>query len=216
MKFKEALGELRKSSEKRKFDQTLDLVINLKSFDASRETINTSVLLPYPAKNKKIAAFLDSIKKSDSLSLIITKENLDKVTPKEIKKYAKEHDFFIASAKLMPQVAAKFGKVLGPAGKMPDPKIGSVLMEESEPLLKEIVEKLKKTVKIKSKERSLKIPLAKESMSDEQILENIDKTFKTVTQALPKKEINIRNVMLKFTMSKSIKVQYDKSKENKG
>jgi len=210
MKFKEALEELRKSSEKRKFDQTLDLIVNLKNFDPQRETINTFVILPHPAKNKKIAAFLDTIKKSDSISLIITRENLDKINPKEMKKYAKENDFFIASAKLMPQVAAKFGKALGTTGKMPDPKIGSVLMQESDQLLKEIAEKLKKTVKIKSKERSLKIPLAKESMSDEQILENIDQTFKAVMNALPKKELNVRNVMLKFTMSKSIKVQSDK------
>ena len=210
MKFKEALEELRKSSEKRKFDQTLDLVINLKNFDPARETVNTSVLLSYPAKNKKIAAFLESIKKFDSIPLIISKDSMDKINPKEMKKYAKEYDFFIASAKLMPQVAAKFGKALGPTGKMPDPKIGSVLMQEQDALLKGIVEKLKKTVKIKSKERSLKIPLAKESMSDEQILENLNQTFKVVMQALPKKELNVRNVMLKFTMSKSIKVQQDK------
>lgn len=210
MKFKEALQELRNTSEKRKFDQTLDLVINLKNFDPQKETVNTFVLLPFPAKNKKIAAFLDTIKKFDAVPLIITKESMDKITPKDMKKYAKEHDFFIASAKLMPQVAAKFGKSLGTTGKMPDPKIGSVLMQENETALKETVEKLKKTVKIKSKERSLKIPLAKESMTDEQILENIDKTFKAVIQALPKKEINVRNVMLKFTMSKSIKVSQDK------
>jgi large subunit ribosomal protein L1 len=210
MKFKEALEELRKSSEKRKFDQTLDLVVNLKNFDANRETINTFVILPFPAKNKKIAAFLDSIKKSDAVSLIITKDSMDKITPKEMKKYAKEYDFFISSAKLMPQVAAKFGKVLGSIGKMPDPKVGSVLMQEQEALLKETVEKLKKTVKIKSKERSLKIPLAKESMTDEQILENINQTFKVIMNALPKKELNIRNIMLKFTMSKSIKVPGDK------
>lgn len=210
MKFKEALTELRNTSEKRKFDQTLDLIVNLKNFDPNRETINTSVILPYPAKNKKIAAFLDSIKKSDAVPLIISRDTIDKITPKEMKKYSKEYDFFISSAKLMPQVAAKFGKALGPSGKMPDPKIGSVLMQEQETLLKEIVEKLKKTVKIRSKERSLKIPLAKESMTDEQILENIDKTFKIIMQVLPKKELNVRNVMLKLTMSKSIKVQADK------
>ena len=146
MKFKEALQELRNSSEKRKFDQTLDLIVNLKNFDPSRETINASVLLPYPAKNKKIAAFLDTIKKIDSIPLIIPKDSIDKITAKEMKKYAKEYDFFISSAKHMPQVAAKFGKALGPTGKMPDPKIGSVLMQEQEALLKEIADKFLRSV----------------------------------------------------------------------
>jgi large subunit ribosomal protein L1 len=207
MKFKEALEELRKSSEKRKFDQTLDLIVNLKSFDPQRESINTFVILPYPAKKKKVAAFLDTIKKSDAVSLILSKESIEQVTPKEMKKYAKEHDFFIASAKLMPLVAAKLGKILGSTGKMPDPKLGSVLMQEQESVLKEAVEKLEKTIKIKAKEKSLKIPLAKESMTDNQIIENLDKTFKTILTALPKKELNIRNVTIKFTMSKAIKVQ---------
>jgi len=207
MKFKEALEELRKSSEKRKFDQTLDLIVNLKSFDPQRETINTFVILPHPAKNKKIAAFLDTIKTSDAVSLILSRDSIEHADPKEMKKYAKEYDFFIASAKLMPLIAAKLGKILGSAGKMPDPKLGGVLMQEQEPLLKEIVEKLGKTIKIKAKEKSLKIPLAKESMPDEQILENLDKAFKTILTALPKQELNIRSVTIKFTMSKAIKVQ---------
>jgi large subunit ribosomal protein L1 len=207
MKFKEALAELRSSTEKRKFDQTLDLIVNLKSFDPQRETINTFVILPYPAKKKKVAAFLDTIKKSDSVPLILSKSSIETANPKEMKKYAKEYDFFIASAKLMPLIAAKLGKVLGSAGKMPDPKIGCVLMQEQEPLLKEAVEKLSKTIKIKAKEKSLKIALAKESMSDEQIIENLEQTFKIVSNALPKRELNIRNVTIKFTMSKSIKVQ---------
>jgi ribosomal protein L1 len=65
-------------------------------------------------------------------------------------------------------------------------------------------------VKIKTKERSLKIPLGKESMSDEALIENLDKTFKTILSALPKKEFNIRDILIKFTMSKSIKVKSDK------
>jgi ribosomal protein L1 len=210
MNFKQALIELRSVSEKREFDQTLELVINLRSFDTQKESVNTFLLLPNTYKQKNIAAFLDTIKKSDLLTRIFTKDELDKILPKEMKKFAKKQDFFISSAKLMPLVASKFGKILGSAGKMPDPKIGCVLMQENEQNLKEAVEKLQKTVKIKTKERSLKIPLGKESMSDEKLIENLDKTFKTVIAALPKKEFNVRNTLIKFTMSKSIKVKLDK------
>ncbi len=210
MNFKQALQELRSVSEKREFDQTLELVINLRSFDTQKESVNTFLLLPNTYKQKNIAAFLDTIKKSDLLTRIFTKDELDKILPKEMKKFAKKQDFFISSAKLMPLVASKFGKILGSAGKMPDPKIGCVLMQENEQNLKDSVEKLQKTVKIKTKERSLKIPLGKESMPDDKLIENLDKTFKTIIAALPKKEFNVRNTLIKFTMSKSIKVKLDK------
>jgi len=206
MEFKKALHELRTISEKREFNQTLELVVNLKSFDAQKESVNTFVILPHQYKKKSIAAFLDSIKKSELLTRIFSKDELDKIQAKEMKKFAKKQDFFISSAKLMPLVASKFGKILGSAGKMPDPKLGCVLMQESEQNLKEAVDKLQKIARIKTKERSLKIPLGKESMPDEQLIENLDKTFKTIVMALPKKEFNIRDVLIKFTMSKSIKV----------
>jgi large subunit ribosomal protein L1 len=207
MNFIQALQELRSTSEKRKFDQTLDLIINLKSFDPTRESVNTFVILPHVFKKKKIAAFLETIKKSEIVSRIFTRDDIEKLSLKEMKKFAKKEDFFISSAKLMPLVASKFGKILGSSGKMPDPKIGCVLMQEQEANLKEAVEKLEKTVKIKAKEKSLKIPLGKESMPNEQIAENLEKTYKAVLAALPKKEFNIREILIKFSMSKPIKVK---------
>jgi ribosomal protein L1 len=206
MNFKEAIQELRNVSEKRNFDQTIELIVNLKNFDPQRESINTFLVLENVQK-KKVAAFLEKITKSEAVSKIFTKSDLEKITSKEMKKFSKEFDFFIASAKLMPVVASKFGKVLGAAGKMPDPKIGGVLMQEQEDILKQLAEKLEKTIKIKAKEKSLKIAIGKESMKDEILAESLDKTFKVVMAALPKKELNLRNVMIKFTMSKSIKVK---------
>ena len=56
--FAKALEELRKSKE-RKFDQTVDLIINLQKFDIKKESVNLVVSLPNKFKNKKIAAFFD-------------------------------------------------------------------------------------------------------------------------------------------------------------
>ena len=206
MNFKEALKQLRDISEKRNFDQTIEIIVNLKNFDPQRESINTFLILEN-AQKKKVAAFLEKITKSEAVSKIFTKSDLEKITPKEMKKFSREFDYFVASAKLMPVVASKFGKVLGVAGKMPDPKIGGVLMQEQEELLKQLAEKLEKTIKIKAKEKSLKIAIGKESMKDDILAENLDKTFKAVMAALPKKEFNLRNVMIKFTMSKPVKVK---------
>ena len=56
MEIKKALAELRKE-KKRKFVQTVDLVMNLKNFDVRKEALNTFVSVPHP-REKKLAAFL--------------------------------------------------------------------------------------------------------------------------------------------------------------
>src|SRR3989338_1298019 len=94
-----ALEELRKN-EKRKFSQTADLIINLKSFDIKKDSINLFLDLPHKTREIKVCAFL--MKKS-SLVDTITKPEFDFYKDKKkIKKLVREYDFFIASAPLMP------------------------------------------------------------------------------------------------------------------
>ncbi len=204
MNFNESLKELRKVSKKRNFDQTVDLIINLKDFDPRRDSLNTFTLLPHLSIKKKVCGFLEH---SSSHVYSVTKTDMEKLTNADIKKLIKEYDFFIANAKLMPSIAQKFGKILGIAGKMPDPKMGCVLLQENEKVIEDLVEKLSKMVKIRAKEASLKIAIGKESMNDKEIADNAQAALKSVIEALPKKELNLRSVMLKFTMSKPIKIK---------
>ena len=205
MYFLESLKELREKSKKRNFDQTLDLIINLKNFDARRDSLNTFTLLPHIIKKKKICAFLEH--PSESVDYSINKADIDRISPNEIKKMTKEYDFFICSARLMPIIATKFGKILGIAGKMPDPKMGGVIMQENDDVIKTSVTKLLKMIKIRAKESSLKIPIGKESMADQELVDNANEVLKAAVAALPKKELNIKSVMFKFTMSKPVKVK---------
>lgn len=212
MNFSESIQELRKKNKKRNFNQTLDLIINLKDFDYRRETVNTFTVLPKIAKKRKICAFFEN--PSGIVDYVITKEDIDKIDPKDFKKLVRDFDFFIANAKLMPKIASKFGKILGTAGKMPNPKIGAVFTEESEENIKSIVEKLSGLIKIRTKEASIKVAVGKESMLDSELLKNIDLTLKTIIKALPKKELNIKSILLKFTMSPPVKVKKDKTEKN--
>ena len=205
MDFITLIKQVRQQTEKRNFEQTFDLIINLKDFDVRRESLNTSVEIPVLQEKKKICGFLEN--KSSLLDNVLTKEDIDKISPLEIKKLGKKYDFFVSSAKLMPLIASKFGKSLGAAGKMPDPKIGGVIMQETEENIKRTYDKLSKTVKLKAKEPSLKVAIGKESMSDEDLAKNADAIFKAVFNALPKREMNLRSVMLKFTMGKPLKTK---------
>jgi large subunit ribosomal protein L1 len=123
-----------------------------------------------------------------------------------LKNLVKEYDFFIAAAPLMPAVATTFGKVLGPAGKMPSPQLGIVPNEE-EKSIKALLERIDKSMKIRVKEAAIKVLVAKESMPDEKILENIQTIYRGIVSALPVKKDNVKKVMIKLTMSKPIQVE---------
>lgn len=200
---KKALVELRKN-EKKKFDQTVDLIVNLQKFDVKKNAVNLFISVPHKIKEKKIAAFLE-IKNKDVDT--ITKDEFKRYSDKKAtKKLVEDYDFFIAQASLMPAVATTFGRALGPAGKMPSPQLG-ILMNVDDRGLNEIKQKINTSVKIKTKEPSIKIPIGKESMKDEEIIENILTIYNALIKALPKEKDNIKNIAIKFTMSKPQKIK---------
>ncbi|MBU0466322.1 MAG: hypothetical protein KJ718_03865 [Nanoarchaeota archaeon] len=203
MDIKEALTKL-KEEKKRKFDQTVDLIINLKGIDLKRDQMNLVVTLPNKVKEKKVCGFLTQKSK---LVKTITEPEFKKYGEKNaLKKLVKEYDYFIAVGNLMPKVATNFGKVLGPVGKMPSPQLG-VIMQESEQAIKETLDKISTSLKIRLKEASFKFVVGKESMDSEKVIENIKSVYKSIENALPKKKENVKNVMLKLSMSKPMRVE---------
>ncbi len=202
MNVHDALKELRKE-DKRKFDQSVDLVINLRGIDLKRESINTIVNLPHVVKEKKVCGFF--MKNSGLVDSIPEPEFQKYKDKKALKKLAKEYDYFIAAASLMPKVATIFGKVLGPMGKMPSPQLG-ILMDEKDEAVAETLEKINHSLKIRVKEASVKMSVGKESMGDGILEQNIVAVYHSIVNALPKKIENIRSVMIKFSMTKAIKV----------
>lgn len=207
--FLKAIETLKKleaeKKDKIKFDQSIDLIINLRDYDIKRNTINTFVLLPHKFKEKKIAAFLE--KKSKLVDTITKEEFEDFKDKKKMKKLVNEYDFFMASAKLMPAVAASFGRFLGPASKMPSPQLG-VLMVEDENGIKATMEKIGKALKLKTKEPTVKVCIGKQSSKDEDIAENAIVVYNEVFKNLPKNKENLRSVLIKYTMSKPVKVAF--------
>ena len=198
-----ALKELRKENV-RKFDQSVDLIINLQKFDIKRSAVNLFAFVPNQIKEKKIAAFLEG--QSDLIDTI-TKEDFKKYNDKKVlKKLVEKYDFFIAQASVMPKVATTFGRVLGPTGKMPSPQLG-IILNADEKTINELKEKINSSIKIRAKESSIKLAIGKQSMKDEAIIENVMSIFNGVLKELPRNMENIKNVELKFTMTKPIKIK---------
>jgi len=199
---KKALIELRKE-KKRNFNQTIDLIINLKKYDLKKSPLNLFVSLPYKIKDKKICAFLETKNKNVET---ITQEEFKKYSDKkELKALVNKFDFFIAQASLMPKVATSFGRFLGPIGKMPSPQLG-ILMDINEKTINDIKEKINSSVKIRTKEASIKLAIGKEDMKDEDIIENIMSVYGVVLKSLPRENDNIKNIEIKLTMTKPQKI----------
>jgi len=203
MKIEQALTELRKS-EGRKFEQGIDLIINLRKYDLRKNTINIFVSLPHKINEKKICGFLEN--KSSLIDTISKVSFASYKEKKDLKKLVKKYDFFISSAANMPAVATSFGRALGPAGKMPSPKLG-IIVNETEKDIQEIIRKINSVVRVQTKEPTIKLLIGKEKMKDEQIIDNIKAVYTAVLNELPNNKDNIKSVMVKLTMSKPIKVE---------
>ncbi len=217
----DTLKKVKENSPKRNFKQSIDLIINLKGLDLKKaeHQINMFITLHHDTGKKvSVCAFVApdmESKVKDVCDEVILADQFVKFKGKaEIKKLANKHDFFIAQASIMPKVATTFGRFLGPKGKMPNPKTGSVLPPNAN--VRQIYEKLKKTVSLVTKnEPTIKCSVGKEDMVDEGIIDNILTVYNSVVPKLPNEKHNVKSVMLKLTMGPAFVIGKDTEKEAK-
>ena len=151
------IKELRKNSKSRKFAQTFDLVVNLQNMDLKKpeHKVDVGITISTPIKGKKIkvCAIVDHgvTEADDAFDKVIYNDELTamKGNMKEIRKVTHEFDKFVVQANHMPLFAQVLGRYLGPMGKMPSPKLGMVITPKTP--LKELYEKLQKTVHLQTK-----------------------------------------------------------------
>lgn len=209
-----AVKKAREKTKKRNFKQSFDLILNLRHLNLKKpeENVNNFVVLPHiRGKKVKVCGLVgkELAQKSKAVfDFTITDEEFPKYREdkNKIKKIARDCDFFVAQANIMPEIAKIFGKVLGSRGKMPSPKAGCVVPPIM-PDLKPIYDKLQKTVKIETKkEPIIKCIVGTEDMEDKLVVDNILMIYNAVIHDLPKHEINVRNMKIKMTMGEPITV----------
>src|SRR3989344_4527782 len=208
------LKKLRETSPKRKFSQSIDIVMNLQNLDLKKPEHKVDLYLQLPHQTgvkKTLCAFVDAQlaqKARAAFDTVITKEEFSKWqnNKKEQKRLATAHDFFISQLEIMAQVAAIFGKVLGARGKMPNPKAGAVIpgnIQNLEP----IANKLRNIVRLQTKnELSVKASIGTEAMKDEDLADNILSVYNTILSKLPQEKTNIRYIAIKTTMGPLFKI----------
>ncbi len=204
-----ALEEIKKQPA-RKFNQSYDLILNLKNLEIKSNPLDVFVTLPYSKGRKvKVAAFVDqelSAQAAKFCDLSIRELDFPKYADKKTaKKLAEDYDYFIAQANLMPKIAANFGKILGTRGKMPNPKLGCVVPPSAN--LEPLVKKLNQTVRLQAKKGlNLQCVVGKQDQKDEEIIDNVLAVYHAVVKQLPNEMQNLKNLLLKSSMGKPVKV----------
>lgn len=202
-----------KALGKRNFVQSVDLVVPLIGLDLKKPEHQVDFFIEMPAglgRKAKVCALigpeLQPEAKAACDGMVLQEEfaNYGK-NKKLIKKLARQHDFFIGQANIMPQIAQTFGRVLGPKGKMPNPKAGCVVPPKAS--LKPLVEKLQKLSHVTARiVPMVQCKIGNQSMGDEALAANAAAVHDQLVHSLPAGEQNIKAVFVKLTMGQPVKV----------
>ncbi len=205
-----AVKEAKEKSQKRKFNQSIELIIKLQDIDmkAPESKIQEIIELPYaPEKANKVCVIgsgeLAMKAKNANADYVIERGELESLAGKkqELRKVANNYDFFIAEAPLMPLVGRTLGSVLGPRGKMPVPVPPSADIAG-------LIKKHRKTIIVRMRNQPiLQNRVATENMKDEEITENVQTVLRVLEGKLKKGMKNIKAVYIKTAMGTPVKIK---------
>jgi large subunit ribosomal protein L1 len=188
-----------------KFDEGVDLAIRL-GVDPKKadQMVRGTVVLPNgTGKKVRVLVFAKGQKEKEALEAgadVVGGEDL----VEKISKGWLEFDKAIATPDMMGLVS-KLGKILGPRGLMPNPKMGTVTFD-LERAVKEI--KAGKVEFRVEKAGVVHVPVGKVSFGLDRLLENIKSLLEVILRAKPptSKGIYLRSIALSTTMGPGIKI----------
>ncbi|HNT56353.1 MAG TPA: 50S ribosomal protein L1 [Syntrophales bacterium] len=200
---KEAV-ELAVSAGAAKFDETVDVAIRLgvnpKHAD---QMVRGSVVLPHGlGKTVRVLVFAKGEKEKEALDAGADFTGADDLVEK-IRGGWLDFDRVIATPDMMGSVG-KLGKILGPRGLMPNPKVGTVTFNVANAVKETKAGKVEFRVE---KAGIVHSPLGKVSFGADKILENLVALLETIIKLKPSssKGTYLRSVALSTTMGPGVK-----------
>lgn len=188
-----------------KFDGSIDVAIKL-NLDTKKveQQLRGSIALPHGnGKTTRILVIDDQLAKDKAKSLGVDYfGGLDII--QDIEKMINQIDLILTTPKMMPALA-KLGKVLGPRGLMPNPKIGTVTTE----MEKTIVEFKKGRLEYRTDTYgNIHMCVGKVSSKTNEIVENIEAIIAMLKAKKPStvKGQYIQNISVSPTMGPGVKV----------
>jgi len=171
-----------KGSAVAKFDETIDLAVNL-GVDPrkSDQMVRGTVVLPHGmGKKVRVLVFAKGEKETEAREAGADYVGAEDLVEK-ISKGWLDFDKSVATPDVMGLVG-KLGKILGPRGLMPNPKVGTVTFEVAK-AVKEI-----KAGKVEFKAEKagiIHVPIGKISFDEDKLLDNAKMVIKSIIKAKP-------------------------------
>jgi large subunit ribosomal protein L1 len=205
-----AVKEAKEKSEKRKFNQSVELILKLHDVDMKSPEGKIQEVLELPHALEKLnkicviaSGELAMKARNAEADRVIERSELEALGGKkqDMRKIANGYDVFIAEAPLMPLVGKVLGPVLGPRGKMPLPVPPSADISG-------LMKKYRKTIVVRLRNQPIiQNRVAMENMKDEEIAENIQAILKILEGKLKKGTKNIRFAYVKTAMGTPVKIK---------
>ena len=193
-----------------KFDESIDLSIQINNKQKKGEVNLRSVANLPSGTGKKIivAVVCEESKVKEAKDAGADQAGSDDFIEK-IKDGNLNFDKLISSTSMMIKLS-KLGKILGPKGLMPNPKLGSV----TDDIKKAVTESKAGQVEIKNdKDGNIGLSLGKKSFSDDKLIKNFNAVFEILEREKGNNTIKgnlIKNAYLTSTMGVSYKIKLPK------
>jgi large subunit ribosomal protein L1 len=204
--------KLVKELKRAKFDESVEVHIrtglNVRHAD---EQLRGTIALPHGlGKDVKVAVFAkgDKAREAEEAGAdVVGAEDL----AERVQGGFTDFDVAIATPDMMP-VVGRLGRILGPQGKMPNPKVGTVTMDVG----KAVEESKAGKVEYRTDRTAIvHMTVGKTSFPDDQLLENYQAVIEELIRAKPSaaKGKYIRSVVMASTMGPGVKVDPSRTRD---
>jgi large subunit ribosomal protein L1 len=203
---------LLKSFPDAKFDQSVEIHFHLGlNVRHAEQQLRGTLMLPHgTGREARVAVFAEGDKAKEAQEAgadVVGTADLGK----QIEEGFDDFDVAIATPDLMP-VVGRLGRILGPSGKMPNPKVGTVTMD-----VKKAVEESKagKVEYRTDRTAIVHLVIGKSSFDEQRLLENYAAVVEEIVRAKPSvaKGKYIHSITLASTMGPGIKVDPSRTRD---
>jgi len=198
--------QLAVSTDAAKFDETVELAVRL-GVDPRQadQNVRGTTLLPHgTGKTVRVLVFAKGEKAREAQEAGADFVGADDLATKISGEGWLDFDSAIATPDMM-GVVGKLGKVLGPRGLMPNPKVGTVTMDVAKAVREIKAGKVEYRVE---KAGIVHVPIGKRSFGFEKLLDNANMVLSSLVRAKPSaaKGSYLRSIAVSTTMGPGIKV----------
>jgi large subunit ribosomal protein L1 len=202
-----------KEVKRAKFDESVEVHIrtglNVRHAD---EQLRGTIALPHGlGKEVKIAVFAKGDKAREAEEAGADFVGAEDLAARVQDEGFTDFDVAIATPDMMP-IVGRLGRILGPQGKMPNPKVGTVTMD----VRKAVEESKAGKVEYRTDRTAIvHMTVGKTSFGDQQLLENYQAIIEELIRAKPSaaKGKYIRSVVMASTMGPGIKVDPSRTRD---